>query len=178
MARNVDLSSIVLDTQYILEKYKLVLSHFPDCKIQKVFDGFVSKQPVFVSKSVNQNYTTLGFVSDPRRLFVVPHCKLDFEYNGKKEVITVHSSPKRTPLAKIGLKWSHTKKQYDKDENGKYIRKIVFSRVAINLKNNNFDDKMLSECQAHIMTFIKEHPGHQIDGKHLDPRLKKLLAFL
>jgi hypothetical protein len=37
---------------------------------------------------------------------------------------------------------------------------------------------MLNACRAEIMSFIKTHPKYQMDDKHLEPRLKRLLAFV
>lgn len=171
------LSMLIPDAEYVAEKYKFVLSHFPDCKLQRHFTGFISEKPIFISKIVNQEYTHLIFESNKRRIVVMPHTKLHFEYNGKKEEIIIHSSPKRSILARVMHDKDKATKQVKKDVNGKYIRKISFARLSVNLKNNNFDDKMLNDCRAHILKFIQENPGYKIDDKHLEPRLKKLLVF-
>lgn len=176
MARNTELKSIVEDAEYTAEKYKFVLSHFPDAKLQKHYPGYISKNPTFISKLVNQQYTHLTFDSNAYRVTVLPYVKLEFEYKDKKEEIIVHSSPKRNLLAKISAQRNKVTKTYIKD-NGEYVKKIVFSRLSINLKNNKFDDKMMNECRAHILKFIQQNPGYKIDDKYLEPRLKKLLVF-
>lgn len=177
MARRVELKGIADEAEYVLEKYKFVLSHFPDAKLQKHYPGFISKNPVFISKLVNQQYTNLSFDSNSHRVTVLPYVKLNFEYKDKKEEIVVHSSPKRNLLARISCQRSKVTKAYLKSDSGEYLKKIIFSRLSINLKNNNFDNKMMNECRAHILKFIQQNPGYKIDDKYLEPRLKKLLAF-
>jgi hypothetical protein len=95
----------------------------------------------------------------------VPFLELNFEYNGVVEKIRVNSSPRSNRLVYI---------RYDRVSKNKLIN---FSRLSVNLKNNNFKDDMLNACRVKILEFIKEHPGYQLDTKHLEPRLKKLLLF-
>jgi len=177
MARNIELKSIIDDAEYISEKYKFVLSHFPDAKLQKHYPGYITKSPTFISKSVNQQYTHLKFDSNICRVNVLPYVKLNFEYKGNTEEIIIHSSPKRSLLAKIATPKSKFTKSYILNNKGEYDKRIVFARLAINLKNNNFDDKMMNDCRTHILKFIQQNPGYKIDDKYLEPRLKKLLAF-
>lgn len=169
MARNTPISSVVTEAEYITAKYKFVFEHFPDCKIQKSFNEFIASKPVFISKMVNNCYTHLDFIRGYSCLNVIPYCKLDFTHNDKTETITINSSPKRSRLVRVATRRNSETKAWESI--------IKFSRLAINLKNNNFDDKMLNECRAHIMTFIKNNPQCKLDNKHLEPRLKKLLIF-
>jgi hypothetical protein len=119
----------------------------------------------FVSKHINKNYSGLEFVSNSHKISVMPYLELDFEYNNLSEKIRVYSVPRRNRLAYM---------RYD------YLRKksfISFSRLSINMKNNNFRDEILNECRIKILNFIKQNPKAELDQKHLDPKLKKLLAF-
>jgi len=119
----------------------------------------------FVSKYVNKFYSGLEFNVNAHKIYVSPYLELDFEYNGVPEKLRVYSIPRQNKLAYI-------KHNYIKKTNI-----IHFSRLSINMKNNNFKDDMLNECRIKIMDFIKKHPRCELDQKHLDPKLKKLLAF-
>jgi hypothetical protein len=150
----------IKEYKHSLAKYETVLKAFPDAKIQE------TKFPnTFSSKEVNQNYTKLKFTTRYNRLIVMPYVELDFTYEENNETIIVYSSPKYTRLAYI----PYTR--------GNISPVIKFSRVTINLKNNNFKDDMLNDCRVAIMNFIKENPNCKLDDKHLEPRLKKLLLF-
>lgn len=160
MARTKPLEQSIKETRHTLAKYNAVLAAFPDAKIHETY------WPVrFSSKAVNQVYTNLKFEKRYNTLRVMPYCEVEFEFDGKTETVTVNSSPKYSRLAYIP--WRR------KDEE----KVIKFSRVAINLKNNNFKDDMMNDCRVAIMNFIKDNPGYKLDDKHLEPRLKKLLLF-
>ena len=160
MAKSKPLEQTIKETQRSLAKYQAVLKEFPDAKIQDYY-----WPPRFSSKSVNQNYTKLKFEKQYRRLVVMPYCEVEFEFEGKTETIIVNSAPKYSRLAYIP--WA-------RQNETKYIK---FSRLSVNLKNNNFKDDMMNDCRVAIMNFIQDNPGHKLDDKHLEPRLKKLLLF-
>lgn len=147
----------VRDLEYELAKQKAIQAKFPEAKVH-YFSGFQSKL-------VNQNYTKFDFIRKSYGLYVLPYCEVEFIYNGKTEIVKVHSSPKANRLAY--LHWNREIRNHI----------IKFSRVAINLKNNQFKDDMLNSCRAEIMSFIKNNPTLKMDDKHLEPRLKKLLIF-
>jgi hypothetical protein len=160
MSRTKPLEQSIKEVEHTLAKYNAVLKAFPDAKIHETY------WPVrFSSKSVNQVYTKLDFKKHYNTLRVIPFCEVEFEHNGNKEMVIVHSSPKYSRLAYIP--WRR------KGED----QVIKFSRVSINLKNHNFKESMMNECRVHIMNFIKDNPGFKLDDKHLEPRLKKLLLF-
>jgi hypothetical protein len=160
MARTKPLEQSIKELEHTLAKYNAVLKVFPDAKIHETY------WPArFSSKAVNLIYTKLEFKRHYNTLRVMPYCEVEFEHNGTSELIVVNTSPKYSRLAYIP--WSR------KGEN----KVIKFSRVAVNLKNNNFKEDMMNECRVHIMNFIKDNPGYKLDDKHLEPRLKKLLLF-
>lgn len=157
MARARLISDTVQDIEYQLAKHKAVQAAFPDAKVHY--------SAGFQSKLVNQNYTKFEFERRYRGLYVLPYCEVKFDFNGKTEIVKVHSKPKANRL--LYLHWSRDLRNYI----------IKFSRVAFNLKNNEFKDDMLAHCRAEIMLFIKNNPSYKMDDKHLEPRLKKLLIF-
>lgn len=157
MAKARLIGDTVRDLEYQLAKQKAVQAEFPQAKVHH-FAGFQSK-------IVNQNYTKFDFVQKYSSLYVLPYCEVQFEFDGKTEIVKVHSMPKANRL--VYLQWNRDIRNYI----------MRFSRVAINLRNNQFKDDMLNRCRAEIMTFIKNNPGVTMDDKHLEPRLKKLLIF-
>jgi hypothetical protein len=152
------LTQTITEMEYDVAKYKFVLANFPDAKLHA---GWGS--PHFSSKSVNTNYTNFDFVKSAYLLTVLPYSLLTFEYNGKIEDIKIHSSPRTSRLARVS--WKNDK------------RVIKFSRLSINMKNHNFKEDMLNSCRTHIMSFIKDNSKLELDTKHLEPRLKKLIVF-
>lgn len=160
MAKAKSLEDEIKQQQYLLAKYQFVLSHFPDAKFH---NGW---KPDFSSKLVNSMYSGFDFEQGWSTLNVVPYYNLTFDYNGQTEIIKVHSLPRRSRLCRMTWKKSADNK-----------RVIAFSRLAINLKNNNFKDDMLNDCRTQIMQFIQKNPNCHLDTKHLEPRLKKLLLF-
>lgn len=140
--------------------YKFVNEKVPDTKIHNSI-----YYPGFSAKSVNSIYTNYDFVKGYDTLWVIAYLELPFEYNGVVETIRVNSSPRSNRLVYV---------TYDRFHKQKVIK---FSRIKINLKNNNFKEDMLNACRVKILEFIKERPGYRLDTKHLEPRLKKLLSF-
>lgn len=159
MAKLKPLTQSIQDAKYTLAKYEAVAKAFPDARIHET-----DTPHSFSSKEVNQVYTKLDFNSSYYKLVVIPYAEVEFEYEGKTEMVPVYSSPKYNRLAYIPWRRS-----------GEKI--IKFSRVTFNLKNNNFKDDMLNDCRVAIMNFIKKNPGHALEEKHLEPRLKKLMLF-
>lgn len=155
MGKARSITDFIKDTEYQLAKYKTVCAEFPDARCNYYSD--------FTAKSVNQKYTDWEFYTSYGGLYVMPYCKIAFNYDGKDEIIKIHSQPRANRLVYL-QRWAKPKT-------------IKFSRLAINLKNNQFKDDMLNACRAEIMKFIQANPGYHLDKKHLEPRLQKLLAF-
>jgi|SRR5579885_832854 len=160
MSRARQITDTVKELEYTLAKQKAVQAEFPDAKVHYYLG--------FTSKSVNQNYTRFDFERRYHGLYVLPYCEVKFTWDGKEEIIKVHSAPRANRL--VYLTWRRTPPPENK-------RIMKFARVAINMKNNAFKEDMLNACRAEIMSFIKDNPGYHIDDKHLEPRLKKLLIF-
>jgi hypothetical protein len=161
MSKSRDVGEFIKETKYTLARYEAVLAEFPDAKCTAYGE--------FISKSVNNQYTNLTFERRYGGLFVIPTCQIKFNYNDKEEIVKIHSSPRYSRLVYMS-RWRR------QTVDGKPVMK--FSRLAINLKNNQFKDEMLSACGAEIMKFIGDNPGYHLDTKHLAPRLKKLLTFI
>lgn len=159
MSKPRPITDLVKETEYALAKYKAVHAAFPEARCNYYFE--------FSDKNVNQKYTQYTFEKSYNGLYVIPYCEVPFEYDGKEEIIKVHSQPRRNKLVHLTWATDPTSKK----------RIMKFARVAINMKNNNFKEEMLNACKAEIMLFVKEHPGYHLDTKHLEPRLKKLLLF-
>ncbi len=157
MARARLISDTIKELEYELAKQKAVQAVFPNAKVH-YYAGFQSKL-------VNQNYTKFEFERRSYGLFVLPYCEVEFTFNDKTEKVKVYSQPKANRL--VYLSWNVDIRNYV----------MKFSRIAINLKNNEFKNDMLNSCRAEIMSFIKNNPKYKMDDKHLEPRLKKLLVF-
>jgi hypothetical protein len=160
MSRSKALTQSIKEMEKTLAKYNAVLKAFPDAKIHETY------MPIkFSSKEVNQKYDKLTFSSNYNTLRVMPYCEVLFEWEGQTETIIVNSSPKYSRLAYIP--WRRKSNEMV----------IKFSRLSINLKNNNFKDDMVNDCRVHIMKFIQNNPKCKLDEKYLEPRLKKLIIF-
>lgn len=155
MGRAKPITEFIKDTEYWLAKYKAVLEVYPDARCTQYAD--------FSSKLVNKQYTKWEFFRSYGGLNVSPYCELVFTHNGVTEILKIHSQPRSSRLAYL--------KRWVKPQT------IKFSRLKFNMKNNQFKEDMLNECHVEIMKFIKDNPGCQLDKKHLDPRLQKLLVF-
>lgn len=161
MARNKTLTDHISETEVLLAKYRLVHSKFPDARM------CYYNPNRYASKTVNTEYTKLQFNTNSWDLTVSPYTEMKFDNNGKEEIIRIDSMPRRNRLLRISYR-------FDKD--GK--RTIKFSRFIFNMKKNKFKEDLFNECRAQIMEFIKNTPGTNLDEKHLEPRLKKLLMFI
>lgn len=170
----------IAEAQYTLAKYEFVKSHYPDATLGYYYAGFVTKSPIFQSKTVNSSYNKLLFdqvkPGPDTKLLVIPYSELEFEYKGNKEVIRINSKPKTSTLCYIDYEKGKPSKYNFKDVSLKKV--IKFSKLITNLKNNDFDPKMLNDCRIQIINFIKNHPGIKLDKKYMDERLKKLLLFI
>lgn len=167
------LQTLVENSEFEVAKYKEVLSKFPDAK---TFNNtnYGSKFIVygFSSKLVNSNYNDYTFTNwNNFWLYIEPHFEFNFSYNGRSEVVCVHSSPRRISLAK--LIWIRGK-DYNYLDN-KYI--IRFCNFKLLFKKKEFSEKCLNDCRLKILDFIKVNSKYKIDDKNLEPRLKKLLLF-
>lgn len=152
----------VLDThieqaEWNLAKFKFIKKNFPDAHV-----SIINNRIKFSDKSINQLYTNVKFYTKFNTLKVEPYYELDFEHNGRHEIIIINSRPKYSRLAYYMY--------------GKNL--IKFSRLNINLKNNNFKPDMISKCRLEIIKFIKSKPNYSLDLKNLEPKLKKLISFI
>lgn len=153
--KTTQVKDIITKKEIEVLKLKHVLQYYPDA---------VSDNYDFFSKTINKDYQHLDFYSS-YSLYVYPYSKLDFEHNGTTEEIKIFSLPKKVRLAYI--RWLP----------GTRKREVNFNRLHINMKTNAFDDKMLADCQQAIVKWMSKNPDTAVNAKHLDPRLKKLLAF-
>jgi len=154
MSKSHSIDDFIKENKYYLAKYEAVKAVFPDARVNQYIQ--------FSSKMVNKNYTKFEFQTRYGGLFILPYCEIPFTHDGKEEIIKIHSLPKATRLVYLRRLGDRTMK---------------FSRLSINLKNNNFKEDMLNACCAEIMKFIAANPGYRMDDRHLEPRLKKLLLF-
>jgi hypothetical protein len=160
-----DISEYLKQIDYVSAKIKFLQKEIPDLKV-KTDLGFISKNPRFAAKSVNQNYTGIDFHSKYRTLSVRPYQELEFTYGDKTETIKVFSDPGYSRLV------------YIKRNTGVKNSWILnFSKIKINFERNNFNESMLKDCYLQIVQFIKKFPKYEMNTKHLDPKLKNLLAF-
>lgn len=142
-----------------LARAKAVLKKFPDVKFHKDLT-------VFSSKTVNQEYNGFQFIRKYTGLYVIPYHELEFSFKDKIYKARVQSSPR---LNKLVYK---TKQKVDDK------RVMKFSRLAANLKINNFKEEMIGVCRKKIISYINDNTSFYFDTKHLDPKLKKLLLFI
>lgn len=157
MSRARYIKDTVRDLEFELAKQKAVQTEFPQARVHALAG--------FQSKIVNRNYTKFEFLAKRDGLYVLPYYEVKFTFEDKTEIVKVYSMPKANRLAYI--QWNINLRDYI----------MRFSRVAINMKNNEFREDMLNSCRAEIMGFIKQHPRVKLNDKHLEPRLKKLLVF-
>jgi len=158
------ISEKIENLNFQLEKLNFILKEFPDAKFSQYKDHFT-----FSSKSVNSKFTKCDFQKDHYSLAIKPYVELEFTYNGKVETIKVNSSPTRNSIAYISF-------YRDPVHGGK--RSISFNRYLFNLKKHNFKDEVIYLCKNQIIDFIKDHPGHHLDTRNLDDRLKQLITFI
>jgi len=155
---NLLIETMIQQAEYNLARLKAVQIEFPTAKYHG--DG------TFSDKKVNKLYTHFKFQKSYDTLLVIPYYQISFSFNNKEETITIYSQPRRNKLAKVS---------WYSDANNK--RTMSFSRLSVNMKNNKFKEDMLNSCKAEIMNFIRLYPNCNLDTKHLEPRLQKLLAF-
>lgn len=145
------------------EIYKAVLDKFPDAILNETFGYKYQIISNFSSKLVNAQYNKLDFDSNSRRITVIPYYELKLIHDDSEHIVKINSIPKSSRLVYTS----------------RIFKVIKFSRLSFNLKNNDFTftDDMLNACRVEIMKFIQSHNGYDLDKKHLEPRLKKLLLF-
>lgn len=161
MGKRKHLTDLISKLEYTLARHKFVLDNYPD----STYNESGNYNTIYCSKQVNKTYTKFDFIKSYNTLYVVPYNELLFSYGDKEEVIKIYSSPQFNRLVYRHDNWRDRKK---------YIK---FSRMTINFKNNEFKGDMLNSCRAQILEFIKNNPGSILIDTHLEPRLKKLLAF-
>ena len=164
-----DISEYLEQVEYVKEKVNFLLQEIPDVKV-KLYDNAISFYPKFGAKSVSQNYTGLDFVTNYDSLSVKPYRLVEFTYKGKTEKITVNSNPGSSRLA-------YVTRRYD-SYGGITNYCINFSKMTVNFQNNNFSDSMLNSCRVKILDFMKKYPKHKLNTKHMDLKLKNLMAFV
>jgi hypothetical protein len=158
MSRARKVEDIIKELEHNLVIQRAVLAQFPDAKAHW-YNGFSSKL-------VNKKYTNFIFERRSRGLYVLPYCEVQYTFDGDTKSVKVFSQPRTNRLVYIGWR---------RGPDGR--RTMKFSRLSFNLKNNQFKDDMLNACRTEIMSFIKTNPGYNLDDKHLEPRLRKLLIF-
>lgn len=162
MPLNKPLPQTIAHLQLELAKQQEVLKYFPDATIH-YYNGFQSK-------TVNKSFDLYSFQRDNWAVYFEPFKQIELDFNGTIHTIKISSQPKRSRICFKAYAWQTTKK----DE-------IRFSRVAINMKTHGFvnnNEALISDIRVEITKFIQQNPGMPINDKHLDPRLKKLLAFV
>jgi hypothetical protein len=146
-------------TEKWLNELKFVKSHFPNAQLTGGYD--------YISKSVNAVYEKWDFHESYSGLYVIPYVELQLTTDDKVQFIKVFSQPKRNVL--VHRTWAC--------RNGAGVQILKFARMNINVKTHSFKDEMINSCRAEIMKYVQKNPKHELDTKHLEPRLKKLLAF-
>src|SRR5215469_15163931 len=93
MARPI--KNAIQDLEYQLARHNAVLSAFPQAQ--------VNCHSEFQSKDVNRNYTNFEFElrEKGKELYVLPYCEVEFIYDGRTEIIKIHSMPKANRLVYV-----------------------------------------------------------------------------
>lgn len=165
--------------EYMKAKNDFLKEKYPDIqtKLNKVL---IPLNGIYSSEQINTTYTNLDFVKRYSSLIVMPYALVEFKYKDRpSENIKIHSNPATSRLAYItyGYISEDTVVNGITHKTKKGVRQINFSKVAVNFKNNNFSDFMVNECRLKILELIQKYPNYQLNTKHLDERIKKLLAF-
>jgi hypothetical protein len=163
-----DINDYLKQIEYVTEKVNFLKKEIPDIKI-KTYESTISFYPRFAAKSVNQDYTNLDFRRTWKDLSVIPYRVVNFTYNGKSEDIKIYSDPGTSRLIYI------TRKFDSKTRNTEYT--LNFAKMAINFDRYSFNSTMLNACRLEILNFMKKHSTYPLNTKHLDPKLKNLMAF-
>ena len=162
------------ELEYELSKIKFMQSLFPDVQYSyETTPPLYKKNLKFYSKLINADFEKLDFQSRYNTLYALPYSEVTFEYNGVSETLKILPIPSQIVLAK--------KKHIRVPLPGKpynYEEIVKFARFSFNNKKNAFNqDKLYQDCMVAIVEFVKKYRDVKTDIKHLDPRLKKLLAF-
>jgi len=163
-----DISEYLKQIEYITEKVNFIKKEIPDIKV-KLYTNCISFYPRFVAESVNQNYTGLDFHKRYDTLSVSPYQTVDFSFNNKIEKVKIHSNPGTSRLVYIT-------RRYD-NKSGIMLYQLNFSKMTINFERNQFNNSMLNNCRLEILSFMNKHSNITVNTKHLDPKLKNLMAF-
>jgi len=174
-----NLSELDAQIEYMQEKMKFLKEKFPDIQTKISKDG-IPFHGMYSSEIVNTDYTNLEFIRKYSSLIVMPYSLVEFSYKDRTEQIKVHSNPATSRLAYINIKrepanivnsFGNTVKTYNA------YRELNFSKIAVNFKNNAFNESMMKECRLKILELIQRNPKIKINTKYLDEKLKKLMAF-
>lgn len=154
------LPQTVANLELQLTTQKEVLKVFPDATIH-YYNGFQSK-------TVNKNYTHYDFERNFYSVYFMPYSVVEFDFNGVKQVVKIRSRPHKSRILY---------KSYQCQDKKDVIR---FSRIALNMKTHDFNSNgnILQDIKIEIVKFITANPSLSINDRHLDPRLKKLIAFV
>jgi hypothetical protein len=185
--KHANIDDAISDSEYVLAKYKFIKNLYPDITLNGYYNGFVSKDPHFLSKTINDTYTKFSFDirwssarNKDKILVAYRFSEIEFDYNGKKEIIKVYASPRNKTVASIERPDTFA---IPKIGNGtvqkkvKFEKTIVFTPFIKNLAESKYDEKLLKECQAIAINFIQNHSDCKIDKTNLDARISKLLLF-
>lgn len=167
-------SNKIQELEYQLSKVKFVHSYFSDVQCNYDYSKSDDKAVMkFYSKTVNSDFEKIEFESVYNTLCAIPYSELTFVYNNKEESIKILPIPSKIVLAKKRYRRAPLpNKPYN------YEEIIRFSRFTINNKKNAFNqDKLYQDCMVAIVNFVNQYKDIKTDVKHLDPRLRKLLAF-
>lgn len=159
----------ISDLEYWLAKYQFVQEKFPGAMVHDFYSPVTFSSPL-----VNPQYTNFTISTGYHTLFIEPYMEIEWEHKGNKEMLKIHTSPRRNRLAHI----VYPRKSSDPKAKDFRAKKIIkFTKFRINMGNRNLNDKCWHECRAAIMKYIQDNPGLTLDTKHLDPSLQKLMAF-
>ena len=162
--------------KYDLAKIDFVRSIYPDAKATITTNTLAKNNISFLSREVNANYKSFEFQDTWSSLLIKVFNEIEFSYNGKKETVRINSLPLTNKIC-----YTTTHYTYDLSKtppSACFVKTLSFCKFPINMKHNNFDDKLLNECRIACMNFIAHHPGYKIDDKLLDPRVKSLLLLM
>ena len=155
------ISQTIEELEKTLAVCNFIKESFPDAKFHN--NGYYKG---FSSKLVNSKYTNFDFVKNSSALYVIPYTEISFKYKGNHELLRINSSPRSSALVRAYYSYGHNQ----------WV--IKFPNFRLNFKKNNFEEKMIIDCRNKIVEFIGEHKNYKLIDKNLDPKIKKLLAFM
>ena len=166
--------------EYDLQRLAFIKSKFPDAKGVLSTNHSKKDNIKFLSRSVNNNYKKIKFQDNWSSLLVRVFDEIEYEHNGKTEIIKVHSLPDTSQICHTICyeKYNYSVSPAAPFIPRKFVKTICFSKFPLNMKHNNFDEELLSQCRQACLEFIKNHSGYELDTKLLEPRLQNLLLLL